>query len=280
MTNQHPLIDLKPLLDTLHNSARSGLVTDANGRQYLWDEKDKCYNSLEINPIQLAPIVRTVSTADSLGAVVLEEAQRAGHNKGERMTLLLDDEGATFWTNDSEATRHQQWRYRRQKSQQWEALTRLLGRQLTGKQLYTALQGLAPSIVGANDVVQSFKSVQVVDNGTYIDSNTFTDGTNTNLTSSSITVSGGSEGDKNVKIPKNISFRLPIVRGATTKYEVTANVEIGTERRNDKTHVCFSLYIPTFDLTKEQLLIDESDYFAEQLAAKLPRLLIGMNYGS
>ncbi len=271
------LIDLNQLIAPLQEAAKHSILKASNGREYLFSHYEKDYKELNPNPPQLDPIVRYVSTVDTLAKVVKEEALRAGNDTGEQMTILLDDSGATYTPNDRPEHRHHQWRYARATSQQWQTLADTLERKYSSIAFYEQLLKLSPSIVDSHEVLPAFRNTKVSDNSEFTDQNHFAGGDFARSSGIAIQVRG-KEGDLELRIPDEITFRVPAVRGSSVLYDVKAFVKIGVERQDDKTVARFGLSVPTLDLTKEQLLLDEAEYLASQLKS-LPRVLIGMNYG-
>lgn len=129
-------------------------VKDGSGRWLVYNDKDRNYSPIE----RFVKRDRRVSNVESLAAMVIEEARRAGvggsadRDVGDQMTVIFDAQGAAFHLDDRDG--RAVFRYQRTLSPQWQILDAAAGRPMGHVEFVRLLQSLKPSIENAPRVAR------------------------------------------------------------------------------------------------------------------------------
>jgi hypothetical protein len=257
---------------------RDALLTLADGRTFIYSDNDQEYGEIE----RFVKFEGSVSTIESFAELVVEYAKRFESKKavgapvtkgptGKNQTVTFTSNGATY-SPDDEDRRHQ-FTYRRVLSQQWVALTAILGKPLSHKELIRALQTLKPSITNYDVIISAFrrltvsKDVKLVSEPVLNESGDSANGYNVQLS-----VKGGTS---ETTLPSELDAYLPFARGSQASYIVPIDVDL-SER--DGVPI-ITLYAQTLPAIADQAVLDEMKFFDEQMEATgLKDLLTVVNF--
>lgn len=256
----------KESIETILKLNRPAQIDTLRGKM-IYSDREEQYNFL------IPPINRKVSNLESLFKAILEETRRRIKPTGDNMTVIFDRDGATFYPDDD--TRLDSWNYRRSFSEQWEKLMSGTNRQVDHVSLLRILQSLKPSIVGYADIFRDFRKVQVSAGETISSAPILEDGqAGTTISFTSTAASGNAS--KTSKLPAEITFKMPLIKGDTKQYEMTVDVDAAISSENKENKIKFSLLFFEKDLILEQLIQDEIEAFKAQVKS-LSNLLILFN---
>ena len=215
---------------------------------------------------------RSVSDVDSLIAVVIEEAKRAGNATGEFMTVSIRKNGAYFHPDDRK--RVDTWEFLRQESEPFKALANKLNSPMNHKQFMTFLTRMRPYLGESfSEVFRDYRRVNTE--------------TATSASSSPVLVDGGTKEDFCYEItfkdagkqPLRASFwlRLPYVAMDVESRWLDVRVDVEPEFTTGK-ELKLNLVAPELPELQDAYLQGEAERLKAALeAAKLTDVLIVNN---
>lgn len=255
-------------LTSLGIRKRPALLELADGSEEImvYDDAKKCYERQK----RFAKRKRSVSNVESLAAMVIEEAKRAGC-AGEWMTVTFTKAGGSFHLNDQDA--RTVFEYEREVSPQWQLLTGAAGKAHGHSDFVRLLQMLRPSIPDYSSVMMTFRKVTFGQGIDIESAPTLVEGS----TGMAYSVRANVRGQvTQAALPSEIRFELPYTRAAAKKYG--SEIEISVDLIEAKKALTFTLLFTDRLALEEQAIADEVAWFRSTVAEKLPELSILENY--
>jgi hypothetical protein len=268
---------IQSLIEALNNKLPEHITIDS--RHFLLEKSEESFEYKEIAPDapKKKEQVREVSTIESLASVIKHTMSIESTDAYKEFEIALDDKGATFYPNFRHAHRHEYVRYNRCKSQQWEALLKVLGADFSHGKFIKELRRLRPSILNYEDFYSQWASITISDDNCFVSDPDITTNGSGSVSAKMRVKIQNTNAESDVQLPFSFVLEMPLVRGSKQLYRFEAVIDAkGIPNDKGSRDWKFSIHVPELGITKDQLLQDEADYIHEQFMEHSP--LVIMNY--
>jgi len=262
---------IQTIIDFIIGLKRPELIDTQDG-QYLYRDSSKSYERVPLN----RPYYRAVCNVDSFAKAVIEEVKRDGEDSdGSGMTVIFEQNGAKFYTDDTLKEEQNIWRFNREFTQLWEVVRKMAsGQKMSHRQLLDAMESVKIYIPGFERLYQIISKLRASKKINFVSNPVFEDGEQAGSYQWEQKIDSSNSTEKAV-CPSEIPFKGKIVRGSMIEYGFSLAVTPVLD--DEKGQILFSLSMPGFDMVLDQVREDEYKAFLE-LVTDLKELLILRNY--
>jgi hypothetical protein len=253
------------------------VVTVRDGRggevEFIFQPNAKAYHRVD-TLLQEPARIRTVSNAEALAQVVVEEARRRGNKDGNQMTVIFDGQGGTFHPDDNNRDNPDRWDFERKTSKQLKTLAHVIDKPFDHADLLRAMSSLRFMIPDFPQVYSAMRRVRIDKKAQFVSQPQIINGANAQEFNLSFTIEGQEGGGAaKVVFPSEFVCSLPLISMSSVSYCIPVEIDSWVAEKSLK----FALRAPGIAAQQDQAILQEILAFESAIREKLPLILIVSN---
>lgn len=264
---ENPLIDLVGLFQKIQEDRREHILLTDHG-EFIYSPANKTYSRVT----QVFPPARTrsVSNAEALLLVVIEEAKRRENTTGNFMTVIFNQLGGTFCTDDKNRDNMDTWDFSRKISKQFEVLKSVIDKTFDHTDLLRAMSLLRYSVVNFHEVYNAMRQVRVDKKAMIQSQPRLKNGQAGSEIAFSFQIEGETDGVQKALFPAEFVVDMPLVSMSSKNYQIQIEVEAWVDDKSLK----FALRASGVSSVFTNAVLEEISKFTADAKKALPDLLI------
>lgn len=260
---------LEKFVNCLLKIAKPVTVKDGYNNEYIFHkhENDETYERIQPN----RPVKRHICNVESFAKATADEISQ---NPSTHKTVIFDRKGGVLYTDDKLGSDQNVWMFERKYTTLWSTIFNIINydNKLSHKELLDKLESIKIYVKDFNDLYNSILRLRATKKISFVSNPVFSDGENCGSYEWEQRVNDKAE---KASCPSEIFFKGKIVRGSESEYEFS--VQVTPVIDEERGQLLFSLSMPGFDMTLDQIMEDEFADF-NKLIGEQDNLLILRDY--
>lgn len=256
-----------PTIDKILELAPKAVVSTAFAEEWLFNPAKKEYQRVA-DLVRHQQRNRSISNAEALLTVVLEEARRHENKTGDHMTVIFSESGGHFFTDDKNRINPDVWTFQRKNSKQLDALLGVIEKAMDHASLLRAMSTIRYIVNEYGQVYSAMRRVRINKNMRFESQPRIEDGKSGSEIQFTFHIEG--EGAHKASFPSEFVCELPLISMSSVTYKVDVEIDSWTE---DKA-LAFALRVPGLKAIRTKAVLDEIATFKDAASKALPELLI------